>query len=140
MNVEQNLPRKYHCGMKKTDVVSRYKNSVGMRLKIARTNAGLTQTEAAEALSVKGIKGQRDEYINYSSIGNWERGVRFPENPLIINTLAKIYKVSPSWILGYKEAASNEDEKELLELFRETDQRGRDFIMVMAKSQQKHSD
>ena len=49
--------------------------STGMRIKLARVEAGLTQKELAEKL-----------YIPYQSINQWERGKRNPK----LETLRKI--------------------------------------------------
>jgi DNA-binding XRE family transcriptional regulator len=61
---------------------------VGPLLAAAREHAGMTQTQAAEALSV-----------DSDTISNWERGKTEPKATQVI-ALALTYRTTPSDLLG----------------------------------------
>ena len=64
--------------------------TTGERIRFARRGAGLTQTELAEKLGVK-----------FSVISKYETGRVINLKREIIDEIAKVLNVRPSWLLGY---------------------------------------
>lgn len=64
--------------------------TTGERIRFARKGAGLTQTELAEKLGVK-----------FSVISKYETGRVVNLKREIIDEIAKVLNVRPSWLLGY---------------------------------------
>lgn len=108
--------------------------TTGERIKQARKNAGLTQTELAEKVGVK-----------YSAIHKYESGIIVNLKRETIDAIAKALDVKPSWLLCIDEekkpAASNElysglvnmSDKELDALFMKLVQnRDKDFLLRLA--------
>lgn len=92
------------------------KNSLGQRLKEARLNAGLTQSEVADWLGV-----------TYQAVSNYERGKCRVESGLL-RKLCILYRVDPQDLLGacewgetqrrqYASASSAEEKRLLFEMY-----------------------
>ncbi|MDE7163537.1 MAG: helix-turn-helix domain-containing protein [Clostridia bacterium] len=64
--------------------------SIGERIKEQRENNGWSQAELAEKLG-----------ITQDSISLWEKNRRIPNTPYIIS-LAKLFKISTDYLLGYE--------------------------------------
>lgn len=72
------------------------KNICGERIKEARGKAGITQSDLAARLQIRGIIIERD------SISRIETGTRFVADYELLE-LADILKVSVTWLLGKDE-------------------------------------
>ncbi len=59
------------------------------RLKLLREEENLTQSELAEKLN-----------ISRQSVGNYEKGTRFPNDPELILKIAGLFNVSIDYLLG----------------------------------------
>lgn len=100
------------------------------RLKGARKALGLTQVELGDKLSERLGKPVAD-----SLIGNYEQGIRLPENPLITIYLADILGCDAAYLMGLPEPKHAQREEALLTIFRGTDERGKAVIFSVAESQ-----
>ena len=95
--------------MKIKDVVKR---TIASNIRRARTDANMTQADAAEKL---GITAQ--------AISNYERGINGIENSMLVR-MCEVYNTSMGNIIGEDdenapgEISLTEGEKELIELFR----------------------
>lgn len=69
--------------------------TVGSRVRLARTRAGLTQQQLADAL------GARDGM----KVSRWERGEHLPSGGSLV-ALAAVLDVSPSWFYESEEIAA----------------------------------
>lgn len=126
--------RVYVGGMSSKVQIKQLRLRVGRRLKAAREASGVgTQAQAAKLLSE--LVG---EVIEPSRIGNYEQGLRLPD-PIILSHLCEIYRTWPSAIYEFPEAPTSEDEVELLNRYRSTDDRGRKAIHGVADSQPTYS-
>lgn len=119
------VPCSYATRMKPRDHVL----ETGRRLKTARNAAGMTQEEAAAALS-----RESGEPCPPSRIGNWEQGTRLI-SPVALQILCRAYGASPSMIYGFEDAPKDKDETVLLKKYRETDDRGKRAIHGVADAQ-----
>lgn len=107
----------------------------GQRLQAARDAAGLTQKKAAEALTKRGHRNKFGEPVGESNIGNWEQGTRFPRDLAILKDLAEIYGTYVSCLLDLPEAPVDRRIGQIIEVYKQTDERGRDAIWRIAESQ-----
>lgn len=102
-------------------VVDKNQILIGQRLKKKRKETGMTQEEVATYMNMK--RG--------STVSGWERGEKKLDNAKLTK-LAKLYKVSPDYLLGHKEQEDAERStymQELLELS-ENDSWGK-FVLVI---------
>lgn len=101
-----------------------------MQLKQARNRTGMTQRDVSEKTG-----------IPLGTLRRWEQGVNDPDTDNLVR-LADLYGVSTDEILGSryapKEAPTDlsPDERELLSLYRSTNQQGRVSIMAVARASQ----
>lgn len=75
--------------------------ALGLKLKAARTAAGMTQTEVAQMLTESGYETGK------AAVSAWETGRNVPDT-LVLKRLAKHYKVTADFLLGAEEAISLE--------------------------------
>lgn len=112
-----------------------YAKKIGLRLRHARKAAPerLTQGEAAARL-VAAMGDGPDAAAPASRVSNYENGIRLPDLRTI-TLLCEIYQCSPASIMDDDAAAKNEQERRLLQMYRQTDERGRSQITRVAESQ-----
>ena len=105
-----------------------YKHELGVRLKQARKNAGLSLQAAASEL----IYRERSESQAYPSrIGNYEQGVNVPD-AYTLHLLCEIYDCDATWL---HEGVGNNRLTQINDIWRKTDERGRDAIFSNARAQ-----
>ena len=107
--------------------------TTGERIKLARKNAGLTQTELADRIGVK-----------YSAIHKYESGLVVNLKRETIDAISKALDVRPSWLMCMedKETPAGEEagerltdsEKELLSCFRMLSEDGQRAILVQLEA------
>ena len=103
-----------------------YKTESGRRLKHRREELKLT----LDALS-KRTRG----VLSLSRISNYEQGIRYMD-PQAAIILARCLGVSAAWLMCVDdESTMSEDERQLLQRYRTTDQRGRLTIKSVAEAQ-----
>lgn len=97
------------------------------RISIARNAKGWSQSELAEKIGT-----------TQNQITRWETGKRDPKASDVLK-LSNALGVTVSYLLGVNNVSSSnalaDDERELIDLYRSTDARGRDAIMAIARSQ-----
>lgn len=121
--------RDYAPRMNYDTQLERYRAALGARLQAARVAAGLSQADVARLMGEA-----TGEQVPPSRIGNYEQGKRSP-NPFDLQILAEVCRVSVAELYGLPGAALGEDEKALLEKYRQTDDRGRKAIHSVADAQ-----
>lgn len=109
-----------------------FARAVGRRLKLAREAATpkLTQQDVADWLANE----TRSEPFLSSRVSNWETGFRLVD-PLTLQLLARLYGVTAAWLYGFTEAPQSLQEQRILEIFRATDDRGRQSIWRVTEHQ-----
>lgn len=97
------------------------------RIRNTRKDKGLTQGDVADALN-----------ISAAAVGSWESGRAKPRIDKL-NELASLLGVSPHWLLDGSDTSGTSGlsalEWELIMCFRSTDERGRETILSVARSQ-----
>lgn len=94
-------------------------------MKAARRRSGLTQKEASEATS-----------IALGTLRRWEQGVNEPDVESLVS-LAELYMVTVDELLGVEWVRSplfSDDERRLLDLYRDTNDQGKRAIMSVAEA------
>lgn len=112
-----------------------YKREVGRRMKEARNAARLTLQQVADALTERGLEYRKGEPFGASTIGNWEQGTRMPKNMRVVPVLAQIYGTSADWLMCFSDTPKDQREQRLLDIYRVTDNRGKDQILRVADAQ-----
>lgn len=101
-----------------------YKALAGQRLKHSRKAAGLTLKELSNRLP--GMIPSR--------LSNYEQGRRSMDIETAV-AIARALNIDPAWLLGFEKQSLTQQEAELINLFRRTDNRGRNQILQTAKAQ-----
>ena len=99
---------------------------IGLRLRAARN---------ARKLSLQKLSDMTDGVLSKSRISNYEQGLRrlgIEEARLLSKVLGT---VSVTYLLCLNDEHPCEQEQELLRCFRKTDDRGRDIVLALARSQ-----
>lgn len=111
-----------------------YARDVGERLRAARTRVSpkITQGQAAEHLA--NALGYTDGSSPASRVSNYENGHRLPDL-ITVRILCDLYGCTPSSILSDDATAHTAQEIKLLDMYRQTDERGRRQITRVAESQ-----
>lgn len=100
--------------------------TLGMRIKTARENIGMSQTELAVAIGIKPASGV---------ISNWERDLNKPDAEKIVK-LCDVLDVSASFLLDYYGKSSFEFssfEEEHIKKYRSLDDSGRSHVDTVLK-------
>jgi transcriptional regulator with XRE-family HTH domain len=100
------------------------KEEAGRRIRESRIKLGLT---------LKDVQ-QRANAISISRLSNWEQGL----NMIDVDSakeLSKILNVSPGYLLTIDESPMNKQEQVLLDIYRQTDERGKASILRIAETE-----
>lgn len=112
-----------------------YAKKIGERLRLARKAAPGRLTQGDAAVRLAASLGETDEGASPASrVSNYENGHRLPDLRTIV-ALCEIYGCSPAMIIDDASATRTQQEQQLLRMFRETDDRGRNQITRVAESQ-----
>lgn len=112
-----------------------YAKKIGERLRLARKAAPTRLTQSEVAVRLAAALGETDEGGSPASrVSNYENGHRLPDLRTIV-ALCEIYECPPATIIDDARATRNQQEQRLLQMFRQTDDRGRTQITRVAESQ-----
>ena len=116
-----------------------YAKKIGERLRLARKTAPVRLTQGDAAVRLAAALGETDEGGSPASrVSNYENGHRLPDLRTI-TALCELYECSPATIIDDACATRNQQEQRLLQMYRQTDDRGRTQITRVAESQPDHA-
>lgn len=115
---------------------SKYARWLGARLRDARKAVRPAITQGDAAVRLAEILGESTESGGppASRVSNYENGIRLPDIRTI-TALCSIYNCPVGQIIDDEHAAQTEQETKLLQMYRNTDDRGREQITKVAESQ-----
>ena len=103
-------------------------NTLGARIKNARENIGMSQSELATAIGIKPSSGV---------ISNWERDLNKPDAEKIVK-LCDVLDISASFLLDYYGKSTFEakpSEQNMIEKYRSLDPHGKDMVDIVLEKE-----